>query len=260
MRILLTNDDGITAPGMEALVRTLSKEHTLLVCAPDSQRSANSHAINCFAPLYVNPHTFSFAPQVEAYSCSGTPADCTKMGEGNLFEHIDIVLSGINNGMNAGTDTIYSGTCGAAREGALLGLQSVALSLHTRFAPGECHFDTAARVGLYAVAYAHKHPLPFGQFYNINVPDLPFEALKGFKHCSLAHNIDYPRGYTPIVDDEGRPAFRMKGGPSPHDPTEDSDYRWVEEGYVTLSVLSSDAQVSGYNIEEKAFFDPALSY
>ena len=129
MRIMLTNDDGICAPGMEALVQELHKDHTLLVSAPDRQRSPTSRCLTCYGTLYAQPHIYDFAPEVEAYAVSGTPADSARLGESNLFRDIDILLSGINDGGNLGTDVLYSGTCGAAQEGALQGMNALALSL-----------------------------------------------------------------------------------------------------------------------------------
>lgn len=102
MRIMLTNDDGICAPGMEALVQELHKDHTLLVSAPDRQRSATSRCLTCYGTLYAQPHIYDFAPEVEAYAVSGTPADSARLGESNLFRDIDILLSGINDGGESG--------------------------------------------------------------------------------------------------------------------------------------------------------------
>lgn len=254
MRIMLTNDDGICAPGMEALVQELHKDHTLLVSAPDRQRSATSRCLTCYGTLYAHPHIYDFAPEVEAYAVSGTPADSARLGESNLFRDIDILLSGINDGGNLGTDVLYSGTCGAAQEGALQGMNALALSLQwdkktTR------HFETAARVGRYALAYAAAHPLPFGLFYNVNVPNLPFEEIRGFKHCPLGLVL-YPKGYDELSEEEGRRAFTMvKGGPLPGERERDTDDRWIKEGYVTLTVLGYDCGVySGEPIAEKEFF------
>lgn len=255
MKILLTNDDGITAPGMEALVRALHGEHTVMVSAPDRQRSATRRCITCTAPLYARRYVYPFAPEVEAYAVSGTPADCARLGESNLFDgQVDIVLSGINDGGNLGTDVLYSGTCGAAQEAALQGKQAVALSLlWDPLLPR--HFETAAEVGRYALAYAIKNPLPFGLFYNVNVPNLPFEKLKGVKHCPLGMVL-YPRGYEEQPMEEGQRVFTMvPGGPLPTDMEAYTDARWIQEGYVTVTVLGYDCGVyMSRQISQEEFF------
>lgn len=243
MNILLTNDDGIAAPGMEALVKALHEEHKVMVSAPDRQRSATSRSLTCMDALYAKRHTYAFAPEVEAYAVSGTPADCARLGESNLFDgQADILLSGINDGGNLGTDVLYSGTCGAAQEAALQGMNAVAVSLlWDPLLPR--HFDTAVEIAKYALAYAMKNPLPFGLFYNVNVPNLPMDKIKGIKHCPLGMVL-YPRGYEEHAEEEGRRVFTMvPGGPLPTDMDAYTDARWIREGYVTVTVLGYDCGV-----------------
>lgn len=255
MNILLTNDDGISAPGIAALVKALHQEHTIMVSAPDRQRSATSRSITCMDPLYAQRYDYPFAPEVEAYAVSGTPADCARLGESNLFAgKVDIVLSGINDGGNLGTDVLYSGTCGAAQEVALQGVTAVALSLMwDPLIPR--HFDTAVEVGRYALSYAMKNPLPFGLFYNVNVPNLPFEKLKGVKHCPLGL-MRYPRGYDERDMEEGKRVFTMvPGGPLPTDMEAYTDARWIQEGYVTVTVVGYDCGVyMSKQITQEDFF------
>lgn len=251
----MTNDDGIAAPGIVALVKGLHEEHKVMVSAPDRQRSATSRSLTCTEPLYAKRHLYDFAPFVEAYAVSGTPADCARVGESNLFNgQADILLSGINDGGNLGTDVLYSGTCGAAQEAALQGMQAVAMSLlWDPLLPR--HFDTAVEVARYALAYAVKNPLPFGLFYNVNVPNLPFEELRGVKHCPLGMVL-YPRGYEEQPRHEGRRVFTMvPGGPLPTDMEAYTDARWIQEGYVTITVLGYDCGVyMNKQITQEEFF------
>ena len=143
MKILLSNDDGVFAPGLKALANALNKDHELTVSAPDSERSAVSRSMTLFDPLRARETRIEGLPDVPAYAVSGTPVDCVRLALGNLFSEPDIVVSGINMGPNLGTDVLYSGTVAAAHEAALLGYQSIAvscLSYHGR------NIETAARL------------------------------------------------------------------------------------------------------------------
>lgn len=132
MKILLTNDDGISAPGISALAKRLSSEHEVYVVAPESNRSGASCSITVCVPLRFSKVESAELPCAASYSLSGSPVDCTLNGITNrLIPDIDVVISGINNGPNIGTDVVYSGTCGAARCASLNGIPGIALSVDT---------------------------------------------------------------------------------------------------------------------------------
>ena len=148
MKLLLSNDDGYLAAGIGALAKTLQAAgHEVFVAAPHRQRSAASRSMTLFDPLRAERVSLPAAPDVEAYAVTGTPVDCVRLALGNLFPEPDLVLSGVNEGANLGTDTLYSGTVAAAHEAALLGYQAIAVSCHGH---RPVHFETAARVALRA--------------------------------------------------------------------------------------------------------------
>lgn len=171
MRILLSNDDGYFAPGIEHLARALSAIADITVVAPERDRSGASNSLTLDRPLSLRRSANGF------YYVNGTPTDCVHLAvTGMLDELPDMVVSGINNGANMGDDTIYSGTVAAATEGFLLGVPSVAVSLCSK---AGAHYETAARVALEVVQMIrnrqHGEPL----LLNVNVPDVPYGALQG---------------------------------------------------------------------------------
>ena len=149
------------------------------------------------------------------------------------LEKPDLVISGINLGSNLGSDTLYSGTCGAAQQAAVLGAQAIAVSLDRR---DPVHFETAVAVTKHMIGIAKRHPLPFGMFYNVNVPDLPPEDIKGYRVTGLAM-VNYNGVYDRREDPLGRPYYWVPRGKLPCDPDEDSDYAWMKKGYVTVTPM-----------------------
>lgn len=175
MRILLTNDDGIHAPGLFALHRTLSPEFDVHIVAPETEMSAAGHAITLNSPLRVNQvhKNGSFY----GHSVAGTPADCVKIAVKELLERSpDVIISGINLGRNVGVDILYSGTVSAATEGAFLGFKSMAVSLDTRQNP---RFGFAARFTKEMIPFVTGSGLRDGTALNINIPALPPEEIEG---------------------------------------------------------------------------------
>ena len=236
MKLLLSNDDGVFAPGLKALAQTLGKDHELTVSAPDSERSAVSRSMTLFDPLRARETHIEGLPDVPAYAVSGTPVDCVRLALGNLFSEPDIVVSGINMGPNLGTDVLYSGTVAAAHEAALLGYQSIAvscLSYHGR------NIETAARIAALAVDYVAKHPFAFGTLLNVNVPALPFEELKGVKVAPVFVQ-QYALTYIEREDPMGRKYYWAPHGCTSCSDGMDVDDRWANEGYVTLTPLTYD--------------------
>ncbi len=230
-KILVSNDDGITAPGLAALSEALSRYAEVYVCAPDSQRSAFSHAITTGTVITVRKAECPGA--VKALSCSGTPADSVRAGL-NYFRNMDIemdmVFSGINSGANLGDDTVYSGTVGAAMEGSLCRKAAVAVSVCAR-EPEDFSF---------AAALACRCLDMENGVLNINVPDIPGAEIKGIKLTGLG-----PREYTPwfetVEAGEEETVYRYGGRPAAFDDLpEDTDVRAVEEGWVSVTPLRYD--------------------
>lgn len=230
MKIMLTNDDGVSAAGINALARELAQAHEVVVVAPDGERSASSHSVTLTQPLRLKKAEL-YAADVEAYSVSGTPADCVIVGCNMLGIAPDIIISGINHGYNLGADVHYSGTVGAAVEGALLGVKAMAVSLRMiesrDFAP-------AARVAAKLIPEFMESD---AKVFNVNVPDLPYEGLRGIKYTPLSKNV----GYSPLerrVDPRGVEYFwwpkRAEFGAN---MAEDSDERWTAEGFVSVTPL-----------------------
>jgi 5'-nucleotidase len=232
MKILLVNDDGIDAAGIRALMRGLSEKHTVWAVAPDRERSAVSKAMTLNEPLRAFPREIEGVAC--AYAVDGMPVDCVRLGLGNLVpEQPDVVISGINRGPNLGSDTLYSGTCAAAQEAALSGVQSIAMSVDRR---NPVHYDTAVAVTKRMIEIVRRHPLPFGMFYNVNVPDLPTEEIKGYRMAQLA-TVRYNKTYVQREDPLGRPYFWAPRGRLECDLSDDTDDAWVRRGYVTVTPM-----------------------
>jgi len=230
MRILLSNDDGIHAPGIQTLARALREFADVQVVAPDRNRSGASNSLTLETPLRTFTHeNGDIAVQM------GTPTDCVFLGVNKLMQpRPDIVVSGINAGPNLGDDVIYSGTVAAAMEGRHLGLPALAVSLN-----GHQHYATAAVVTCTLLRALSRAPLRTGRILNINVPDLPLSEIKGFRvtRCGSRHPADKvictedPRGHTLYWI--GPPGEKLDAGP-------DTDFAAVDAGYVSITALHVD--------------------
>ena len=177
MRILLSNDDGYFAPGIEHLARILSAVADITVVAPERDRSGASNSLTLDRPLSLKQSANGF------YHVNGTPTDCVHLAvTGMLDELPDMVVSGINSGANMGDDTIYSGTVAAATEGFLLGVPSVAVSLCSKVG---AHYETAARVALEVVQMIRRQKSVAPVLLNVNVPDVPYAELEGWEVTRL---------------------------------------------------------------------------
>lgn len=177
--ILLTNDDGIDAPGLHALGDALSEDFDLLVVAPHEERSATGHSISVLRDLRLLPYERDGKPW--GWSLEGTPADCVKVAVQFLQKErpIDLVVSGMNRGQNLGINILYSGTVAAAREGVLLGFPAIAYSVVYRD-PNNLRFDTGARVAKEFTAKTVKRGLPADVLLNVNIPAVDFGDLAGY--------------------------------------------------------------------------------
>ncbi|MDR0385146.1 MAG: 5'/3'-nucleotidase SurE [Prevotellaceae bacterium] len=178
--ILLSNDDSVNAPGLEASIEMLSPIGDLFVVAPDVPRSGSSHALTVTSPVTVEKVRESKG--IAVYACSGTPADCVKLAMSCLLpRQPDLMVSGINHGSNSSVSVIYSGTMGAAIEAAMLGMPSIGFSLCNH--SSDADFSASVRYGKIIVQDVLTNGMPKGITLNVNIPDLPFDEIKGIRTC-----------------------------------------------------------------------------
>ncbi|WP_032121420.1 5'/3'-nucleotidase SurE [Clostridium amazonitimonense] len=237
MRILITNDDGIDAEGIYAIAEILAKKHEVFVVAPHSQRSASSHSITLNKPLIIKEVTLGDL-NVKAYSISGTPADCVRVGIDMIIkEPIDLVVSGINKGLNVGTDVLYSGTVSAAVEAALYNIPSIAISKEIK-KESEGDYCYAAEVGEEILNIFKDKSVGNEVVINVNVPYRPKEEVKGFKVCKVGKS-KYKHNYVEFISEDGSKGYRVNGEMlEKYFQGDDVDY--LKEGYVTITPLRYD--------------------
>ncbi|MBS3916996.1 MAG: 5'/3'-nucleotidase SurE [Sulfuritalea sp.] len=231
MRILLSNDDGYFAPGLEVLAKTLSGLADITVVAPERDRSGASNSLTLDRPLMLRRAANGF------YFVNGTPTDCVHLAVTGMLDHLpDMVISGINLGANMGDDTIYSGTVAAATEGHLLGVPSIAVSLASYKA---AHFETAAMVIRTMVERCMGHPLNEPLLLNVNVPDVPMEMLKGVQVTRLGkrHKAE---GVIRQVNPRGDTVFWIGAAGPAQDAGAGTDFHAVENGYASATPLQID--------------------
>ena len=236
MFILLTNDDGFHAPGLQTLYQVLSEKtgHDLSIVAPEGQRSAMGHSITLFNPLFVREYPLAGRPQGKGYAISGTPSDCVKLAvQGELIPKPDLIISGINQGSNLGTDIFYSGTVSAAMEGVLLGIPSFAVSL-ANFEYKE--FEHAA--GYLAENLEFLLTLKHQGLINLNFPGKPRPEWKGIKVTRLGKAV-YQNVFERRTDPRGR-VYYWQGGTLIKDYEEDTDLRAIQDDYVSITPVHSN--------------------
>lgn len=237
MNILLVNDDGFGTAGQLALVKSLAGEHTLTVVSPDSERSGFSHALTIHRKLYVVERTLPGFPDVPAYSISGTPADCTKMGILLLCEkRPDLVISGINQGENIGTNVCYSGTFSAAAEGAMAGIRSLAVSQAVSVPQHEMDFTFAAEFTAGLVKSIFAYDIPPSTVLNINIPNQNMRPYQGIK-ITAQSNMLYDEYYEMVEEKSGGvKTYLLKGRLLP-DETPMGDAAALNSGYISISPM-----------------------
>lgn len=237
MNILVANDDGIKARGICELVKALATKAKVYVCAPEGQRSASGHGITVSQPISVKEVSFDGAEL--AFSISGTPADCVKLGIQLMKDRgidIDMVYSGINLGGNLGTDTLYSGTVSAAIEGNLCGVPAVAVSVNSHQAQ---HFGLACRLALKMLEEPVK--ISPDTVMNINTPDLPEEQIKGVRITTLGRREYMNEFRNPETADDGTKFYTYGGEPVVYSGLPDTvDVVAMQEGYATITPLHRD--------------------
>lgn len=230
LNILLSNDDGVMAPGIQTLAAALREHYHVQVIAPDRNRSGASNSLTLDKPLRIQTLSNGDLSVLE-----GTPTDCVYLGVNKVVRpRPDIVVSGINCGPNLGDDVIYSGTVAAATEGRHLGLPSIAVSLN-----GDEHYETAAKVTCDILAMLQKNPLRAGNIININVPDIPYEELKGIKvtRCGSRHAAS--EVYS-LEDPRGNMLYWLGPIGEIRDAGPGTDFEAVQDGYVSITPLQVD--------------------
>lgn len=231
MRILVSNDDGYRAEGLQRLADALRPLAEVTVVAPDRNRSGASNSLTLDVPLRVFPYGEGM------FYVNGTPTDCVHLAISGYFDfQHDMVVSGINDGANLGDDVLYSGTVAAAVEGRFLGLPTMAISLVVR--EGH-HFDTAARVASELVMRLQRTPLHASMILNVNVPDVPYEHLRGFRSTRLGHR-HRSESIVRTRDPRGRPVYWVGPAGEGADAGEGTDFAAIAEGYVSVTPLQVD--------------------
>lgn len=243
MIVLLTNDDGIYAEGIQMLGEALlqDEEIELYIVAPNHERSATGHAITMHRPLRAEEVRFFHNSNVMGWAVNGTPSDCVKLAiEYLLPKKPDLVISGINRGANIGTDVLYSGTVSAAIEGIILGIPAMAVSLVLPMQESkQPDFRFAANFVLRIMRYICDHNLPENTLLNINVPDKTRRELAGVAvtRLGLRH---YRNTFQKRVDPRGKNYYWLAGEPSETPEEKDTDVAAIKKSYVSITPIQFD--------------------
>jgi 5'-nucleotidase len=240
MRILLSNDDGYFAPGLEILAKTLAKVADITVVAPERDRSGASNSLTLDRPLSLRKSANGF------FYVNGTPTDCVHLAVTGMLDHLpDMVVSGINLGANMGDDTIYSGTVAAATEGYLLGVPSIAVSLASKRG---AYFETAAHIARDLVARFQRSAFGEPVLLNVNVPDVPLATLKGI----LVTRLGRRHKAEPViktVNPRDEVVYWVGAAGEAQDDGEGTDFLAVRTDFVSVTPLQVDlthsAQIAG---------------
>jgi len=232
MHILLSNDDGYLAKGLTTLANALREHAEISVVAPDKNRSAASNSLTLEMPLRAVKEDNGFI------KVDGTPTDCVHLAiTGLLTKEPDMVFAGINHGSNLGDDVLYSGTVAAATEGRFLGLPAVAISLASHDDP--VHFETAAHVAIVLLQKLIQTPLPRDTILNVNVPDIPVMALKGYQATRLGQRHK-SEPVVKSIDPRGRSIYWVGPPGAEQDAGPGTDFYAINSGYVSVTPLQVD--------------------
>jgi 5'-nucleotidase len=233
VKILVSNDDGYRSEGIRRLKEALDTLADVTVVAPDRNRSGASNSLTLDVPLRV------FEAEPGVYFVPGTPTDCVHLAISGLFDYEhDMVVSGVNDGPNLGDDVLYSGTVAAAVEGRFLGLPTVAVSLCTGPQSGR-HFETGAEVARLLVAQLLRKPLESALILNVNVPDVPYRELKGFRTTRLGYRHRAER-IVRAQDPRGRPVYWVGPAGPEQDAGPGTDFHTINQGFVSVTPLQID--------------------
>lgn len=231
MKILLSNDDGYFAPGLNILAEHIAKLADITVVAPERNRSGASNSLTLDRPLSVRTASNGF------FYINGTPTDCVHIALTGLMDTMpDMVISGINDGANMGDDTIYSGTVAAAMEGHLLGIPSIAISMSQH---NSRHFETAARVAVELVEHYIKNGFKSSTLLNVNVPDIPYDELKG----RVVTRLGKRHKAEPVIQlktPRGETMYWVGPAGQPNDGGEGTDFYAVTNNQVSISPIQVD--------------------
>lgn len=233
--ILITNDDGIEADGLLRLAKAAQAFGEVWIVAPDGQRSAASHAISLHTHVDVFPYDYPIE-SVHAFTCTGTPADCVRVGSLYILPHkLDVILSGINRGYNTASDIQYSGTCGAAFEGAFQGIHSIALSEQAN----DCRGVTEHYLHEILAELLNKR-LDYGQIWNVNFPGCTLADCKGIlQGRAVSHGAFYRDRYKSIGQLPNGGVRLTVDGIYNEDAEEGTDFRAVVDGYISIGIVSN---------------------
>lgn len=235
--ILVTNDDGITAPGIRTLISLMNEIGDVVVVAPNNPQSGMGHAITVNTVLRCNPVSVDDGPQLE-YSCSGTPADCVKMAVNEILnKKPDLCVSGINHGSNASLNVIYSGTMSAAVEAGIEGVPAIGFSLLDY--NWDADFEASKEYIRLITKNVLKNKLPEGVVLNVNIPVLKKEEIKGIKICRQAHG-NWIEDFDKRVSPQGEDYYWLTGKFVNLDHGEDTDLWALEHGYVSVVPVQFD--------------------
>ncbi len=246
MHVLVSNDDGLEAPGIRLLARHLGEFARITVVAPDRDRSGASNSLTLDQPIRVQKRDKA------VYRVYGTPTDCVHVAiTGLLEDEPDMVVSGINSGANLGDDVLYSGTVAAAMEGRFLGLPAMAVSLVFGDSSPH-HFESAGRAACMLMQRLQSEPLPADTILNVNVPDRPWEEIKGFETTRLGHRHKAEPSI-PLDDPRGRQFYWIGPAGREQDSGPGTDFDAVRRGYISVTPINVDLtryqaleQVSGW--------------
>lgn len=234
--ILVTNDDGITAPGLRALAEAMSEIGEVYVVAPDSPQSGMGHAITLNRPLRLDQ--VNVFKGIESWQSSGTPVDCVKLAVNQvLHRKPDLCVSGINHGSNSSINIIYSGTMSAAMEGAFEGIPSIGFSLSNYSL--EADFKPAMHYAKLISKNILKNGLPERTLLNVNIPDLPLKKIKGIKICRQAF-AKWDEKFDERTDPNKRKYYWLTGKFQNLDKGEDTDEKALENGFVSVVPVQFD--------------------
>ena len=248
-KILITNDDGIFAPGIRALWEAMCEIGDPIVIAPDTEQSAVGHAITLTDPLRVVPVRRSGG--FEGFAVSGTPSDCTKIAiKSILDEKPDLLISGINSGSNVGNNIIYSGTISAATEGTMLGIPSIAISLDSYKSDD---YRVAKMAAIDMANHVLRHGVPQGTLLNVNVPYCLPGEIKGVKITRQGTQY-FKDEFDKRTDPRGRTYYWMKGNVVDKDESIEFDGKAVSEKYISVTPIHFNVTNDAYMDELKGQF------
>lgn len=245
MHLLLTNDDGIYAPGIAALKQNIQDLGHVTVVAPDVEQSGVGHSITFSHPLRVREVQAN--NQRIGYGVNGSPADCVKLAIYEVMEQRpDVVISGINMGSNVGIHILYSGTVAAAVEAAIMGYPSIAVSFEISGRYDDIH--SAAKIARSVIERILTHKLPKGSLLNINIPSIPPDQIKGIK-VTRQYAQDFQENFEKRTDPSGRSYYWLLGTDKTRHREEDTDIHAINEGYISITPLRYD--LTDYAMQKK---------